>query len=611
VSRTIRDWQRAGVTLKVEVATSGALVVGGNQTDIPFDSGGSYGAPAGWRVGEYYGGEPVAGSETAYNFTTATQVFSVSAKTVPTSRKNAGAWSPSFAITPGFRYQIGVQARRMDGKAVSERSITLETSANGGASWQYYTGSQGFPALTDWEDVLQTGSTLGAGRTLARIQLLGAPPYDSLGLWGTQFQKLYVRQLDLEPPPLTWRDITCDVRSLGIRYGRERFTNRYDVSTMGLELINDEGEYSFHSPHPFGLQPGRQVRVSATYKGVTYPQAFHVLDTITDGYSMEGHVISRWQCVDPTTTLSNAETKTFNSEGNKSGQRIAKLLDQVGYVPRITDTGQWYCQTVTASGRSVRDECGVTADSEGGNFFADRQGNCVYKDRTWQTTDTNLQHVMADLVGYPHVGVMPVVDDTPTDPTAPIICTNELVTDWSLARVINYVELANAGGNAKTFSDPTSMKTYGPQTYQRMDFVLRGENELAIRADDIMSGYSDPVLRVNSVGYAPGVSAAWEFTLGVFLNWLVRVWYTHPTNYWGFAVCVHVQSIEHRITPDDWSTTMAVDLPESFAELEWASANGWDEGTWDETLWDQGDEKAGAQWDEGYKWNAPNTKWGI
>jgi hypothetical protein len=84
----------------------------------------------------------------------------------------------------------------------------------------------------------------------------------------------------------------------------------------------------------------------------------------------------------------------------------------------------------------------------------------------------------------------------------------------------------------------------------------------------------------------PPESTAWPWTLGVFLNWLVRVWYTHPVHFWGYAVCLHVQSIEHRITPDDWFTMLAVDRPESFTELLWAS-NGWDTGLWDEALWDQ------------------------
>ena len=581
---SIRDWQKQGVTLTVELATSGALTVGGNSIQFPFNSGRVGGAPVGWTAGEY----PFPGDTSKYNYTTASNVFSVSAKTMPIETRYAGIWSQSFTIIPGFRYQVAVQARLMAGKTPTNYTVNLDYSYDGGSTWLNYIGA-GNVAQANWQDVLGVGAQpIPSGYTLGRLTLWGSPPQGNLGMWGTQFQGLYVTQLDLAPPSIVWHDITCDVQSLGIRYGRERFTNRYDVASLAIQLLNNDGQYSFHDPHPLGLQPGRQVRVTATYKGKTYPLAFHVLDSITDGYTLDGRVISQWQCVDPTTVLSNANVATsqaYNLIGG--GKRIGVLLDQVGYVPRLLDPGTFWLQQIIASGSSVRDECGLTADSEGGNFFADRQGNCVYKDRNWRATDTHLTQVQADLVGYPAEGsVMPIVDDTPTAPGAPLICTRELVTDWSLARVVNLVTLAKAGGNAQTFEDKTSQKQYGPHTYQRLDFVLENDSDLPIRAADIMSNYTDPVLRVNSVAYAPGVSGAWEWTLGVFLNWLVRVWYSHPTEFWGFAVCVHIQSVEHRITPDDWYTTLTVDLPESFTEVVWAPTSGWDAGIWDEALWD-------------------------
>ena len=603
---TIRDWQLAGITIKVEVATSGALVVGKNQTDIPFNTGGTNGAPYGWSPGEY-SSSGNAGNTSKYNFTTQQGTFSVSVVT-PGDGKYAGIWGPVYTAVPGYRYQIGVQARQMASKDQSSRDVVLETSSNGGNTWSIYTGSQGVIATSDWEDILATGNAMPAGMTMMRPRLIGGPNLNNAAYWGTQFQNLYIRQLDLAPPALTWRDISCDVMGLGIRYGRERFTNRYDVSTLVVDLLNDDGEYTYHSNHPFGLQPGRQVRVTAQYKGVTYPLAFHVIDTLNEGYTIDGHSLSHWNCVDPTTVLSNVTVATNSGPvAYPSGTRINMLLDQVGYIPRLIDTGKWNTQKVTGSNRTIRDECGVTADSEGGNFFADRSGNCVYKDRSWLTTDPNLTQVTADLLAMP-AGDLPYVDDIPNQPNSAVICTDELNTDWSLDRVINVVSLANAGGVARNYSDPNSVKTYGPQTYQRMDFVLWSDSDLDTRANDIMSGYSDPVLRVNSVGFAPGISQEWEWTLGVFLNWLVRVWYEHPINGWGFAVCVHVQSIEHRISPSDWSTTMSVDLPQQFAELEF-NDYGWDMGNWDEAIWDQM-QVAGALWNNAQNWNDPNTSWG-
>lgn len=612
MAATIRDWQQHGVTLKVELATSGGLVIGGTLTEKPFVTGGEYGAPLGYDAGEYFSGN--AGNEGAYNWTTVndTGIFSVSNKVAGT--RSAGLWGSSFPITPGATYQVGIQARQMAGKATSDRSFTLETSNNGGSTWFYRAGvsSTGAQAQPDWEPLLDQ-AVIPAGHSLGRFIIMGGPEGSTAVLWGTQFRGLFLKQLDVAPPPITWMDISCDVQSIAVRYGRERFTNRYDVSTLQIDLVNNEGLYSFHNPHPFGLAPGRQVRVTATYNSVTYPLAFHVLDSMVDTYSLQGNVIAHWACTDPTSILSKTPVQSNTSQyPDGGGERIGILLDQVGYAPRLLDANVWNMQAIAASGRTIRDEAGVTADSEGGNFFADRVGNCVYKNRNWASTDTNLTEVTADLVSYPHSGGgMPLVDNVPTKSTAPIICTTELATDWSLDRVINEVSLANAGGTAQVFVDEESMKQYGPQTYQRHDFVLWSDYYLQFRAADIMTGYAEPVLRVNSVGFAPGMSGAWEWTLSVFLNWLVRVWYSHPTEFWGYAICVHVQSVEHRITPTDWETTMSVDVPTSFVELEWSSINGWDGGLWDEALWDQGDETAGALWTSGYTWSNPTSKWGI
>jgi len=613
---SIRDWQKHGVTLKVELATSGSLIVGNNETKIPFNTGGSYGAPVGWRPGQWNQStdDIYAGSETLYNHTTSAGVYSCSAKnaTPPTGRW-AGIWSdPTWVwpVTPGHRYQIGVQARQMAGKAQSLHQEIMMVAASAAGPWVDYIDPATAYASTEWEDISYTGPAMPADKTVARLMLVCSYPSVSVSEFGVQWQGLYMRELDLEAPPLTWVDITCDVQAMNVRYGRERFTNRYDVSTMQLDMLNTSGKYTYHQNHPLNLAPGRQVRVTATYEGIEYPLAFHVLDSLTDGYSIDGHVISRWSLTDPTAILSNKTTASsvlaFGSQ--KAGGRINTILDQIGYLPRLIDEGNFYMQHIVASGRSLRDEAGITADSEGGNFFADRLGNVVYKDRDWQAEDSNLNTVTADLVGQPHWGDMPQVDEIPTDPEAPLICFNELQTGWSLDRVINIVSLANVNGTVQEFVDEASMKKYGPFTYTRHDFVTNSTN-LPIRAADIMTGYADPVLRVNSVAYAPGVSGAWEWTLAAFLNWMVRVWYSHPTEDWGYAVCVHIQSIEHRISPKDWLTTLVVDLPASFRELEW-SDHGWDMDEWDGTLWDQTDVEDYAKWSSDYYWSDPLSLWG-
>src|SRR5580765_249691 len=84
---TVRDWQLHGVDLKIEVATSGALTIGGTQTDMPFQTGGVGGKPLGWS--------DTAADPSLYNYTTAQNVFSISVKAIPAQITYAGISSPS------------------------------------------------------------------------------------------------------------------------------------------------------------------------------------------------------------------------------------------------------------------------------------------------------------------------------------------------------------------------------------------------------------------------------------------------------------------------------------------------------------------------------------
>ena len=258
---------------------------------------------------------------------------------------------------------------------------------------------------------------------------------------------------------------------------------------------------------------------------------------------------------------------------------------------------------------------GVTADSEGGSVFADRDGKIVYKDRTWETVDANLNKVTADLVASEHVDVLPIIDTIPNQPGSPMICPFELQTDWAKDRLMNTVTLANAGGTAQTFVDADSQLKYGVATYQRNDYVqyvpdanLNGY--LATRANDLMSGYAVPVQRVNSVTFRPALfPGGWDWALSVFLNWLVRVWYTNPINGWGYATVTHVQAIEHQVTIDDWVIRISLDRQISFATYT-NVPNGWDGGLWDEALWDETAVPRGSLWGSGAKWNDPLSTWG-
>lgn len=604
-------WAELGVAVTAEVATSGDIIIGGTQTALPFVSGGPSGVPLGWLA--------VNGSAgaAAVNRTTDTSLnrFSISNAA---GVSNAGSYwggEAYFTVKEAFKYRVSVNARVMDGKQGGRYSfvvssykagvfVKIESQVNGDAStdWQTFTLVTGFLAagVDQLRISLQAGSQLGAAQSVT---------------WGVQYNDLGWVEEAPAPPAIEWHDLTCDVQGLAVRYGRERFTSRYDVATATLVLKNESGDYTYRVDHPFGFRPGRLLRVNAHYQGTDYPLYYGVIQSIGESYTFEGQVLTNVSLADPTSLYSNTPTpgvggQSWNSQ--LSGWRINTLLTAVGYKDRAVDAGQFRMQDITPSDRSLRDELGVTADSEGGSVFADRTGRIVYKDRTWLTTDPRLMQVQANLLAQPDLDSQPP-DQIPTSSDAVDVCVNELNTEWSLERVINLLSLANAGYTAETFSNEQSQRDYGIYTYSRTDFVnddyysdLYGY--LATRANDIMGGYSEPVLRVTSISFKPGPDT-FKFALSVFLNWLVRVWYLHPFNNWGYTVVLHVQSIEHKVTPTGWETTLTVDLPAGFTEWGGQSVNGWDGGKWDQALWDQGNDVV-TYWNSGQKWNDPAVKWG-
>jgi hypothetical protein len=321
--------------------------------------------------------------------------------------------------------------------------------------------------------------------------------------------------------------------------------------------------------------------------------------------------------VDISSLLANITVATVTSESSTflSGDRLAMLSASAGWLPQnlFTQQGVYIQQTILANGRTVRDEMGLIADSEGGFFYADRLGRLVYVDRNGASTNSRWNTVQAELLAEcpPDDGSLPLVDVIPTRSGAPIVHLQSFVTDWSRDRVVNDIQLANQGGSAFQVVDQTSQSKYGPRTYQRLDFLNDNTHPeyLLERSQDFMDGYTDAVMRVNSVTFRPSKADPnlYYFTLMAFLNDLVRVRYTHPTEGWGYSLVSHVQSVEHTITPSDWECKFELDQIEAFNRWDGAmGGTGWDDAIWDEGRWDG---KQTGQWNRTAKWSDGISVW--
>ena len=585
------NWIDAGYKLWLSVSTDGDIVSLGNRTDYPFTPNGSAAAPLGWTAYLANGG-----LLTHVNWTTQDGRFSIS--NVGQSNSHAGSWYGiyrDFPVTAGNRYIIQFQTRVMQDKTRAWRLLRWQLN---GAGPQ--TGAHA-PAQDDWEQ-MSYPITVAAGTTFLRLYLIAYPywedPTNETTDWGIQFQNFAIIEMQPTYPDPTFRDVSCDVNQLTTRYGRSHYTSRFDVAAASVGIVNNDGEWVYSSAHPWGLRPGRFVMVEITEpnSSTRYPMFYGLIDKITDGFTRDGRSMAILECVDNSSLLSNwnVPSSTDIQESHQSGNRIRRLAESAGWLTQLMqlEDGVFYQQAILANGRTVRDEMGLCADSEGGYFFCDRNGKLRYYDRNGPSTVRTWGYVQAELLAecVPRSG-LPIVDAVPDETTKPIIDLQSLDTDWDRSRVINDIQLANQGGSAFQLTDDISKRKYGPRTHQRMDFLNANTRPdyMNLRLHDYIDGWTEAMLRVNRVSWRPNVYDKPEslWAIKAFLNDLVRIRYEHPTELWGFAVVPHIQSIAHSFTLDDWEIVLEVDQPLSFAE--WDSAQpgyGWDDAIWDTNLWD-------------------------
>jgi len=605
----MKAWHDSGVDVKVEISTKGD-VINNRRSDFQFIDSNADHMPDGWG----YTWNTSGNSVPLATDVTADGTFGEKIQQWPGSGgSNIWAIGPAIPVTLGCTYRFYADVATFDGSTAPSPSGVgyRQYNSAGSAIWSSSNNGTVTPS-SEWAQVASEVSVLQSGAaTIAPILNSGM---QVSGISGARFRNCYVVESAPATTDFGWRDITCDVKSITVRHGREKYTERYDAASILIGVDNRDGEYRYADPHPFNFRPGRLIRITAIYNSVSYPMAYGTIDSIGDAYDIDGKQITAITAYDVTTLAANQTVPYLtgdmgyinNYSFSSGGKRITALLDVFGYPLRSIDLGGWNQQDVDSSGRSIRDEIGISSDSEGGNFYAERDGRIMYRDRTWASRDSHLTTVTANLTARTHDGWAPV-DTIPTDPNAPTVCPNALITEWNQSRIINEVSLANAGGNARVFSNTDSKIQYGVKAYQRHDFVNRYSSDLATRANDYLDGYGDAVLRLNSVSFNASEASAWIWTLTVFLNWLIRVTYHHPYESWGWTIVTHTQSVEHRITPKSWVVSMALDQPVAY--IDEGIASGWDIAIWDQDLWDEyGSEP--AYWSSGQLWNDPLTIWG-
>lgn len=390
------SWLDQGVICRLYISTSGDFVRLGTKTDYPFTAGGG-GYPSGWT--QYLNTGALA---TDVSWTTSYGRFSIANADAANVHdgKHYGIYR-DFNIIGNKRYLVTCQARTTQGRTYAIRYFSYAVPAGGSRInsqiWTY----------PDWEDM--AWNVTNVSDSTMRIYLFAAPYLsDPAGRkvdanWGIQFTNFAITEIESSYPAPTWHEVTCDVKSIQTHYGRDKFTGRYDVASANISINNDDGEFTYREVHPWNLRPGRFIKATLTESGgQTFATYYGLIDSLNGGYSLDGHVITTLSCVDVSSLLSNINVPTYGSEATTyvSGGRFKALLNASGWIPSMysVDAGTFVQQHILATARTIRDELGLIADSEGCLFYTDRSGILTYRDRSSLDNITLWNTVQAELL---------------------------------------------------------------------------------------------------------------------------------------------------------------------------------------------------------------------
>lgn len=578
------SWLDQGAKVRVYIATNSDALNTGRRTTYPFGTPNGNGVPAGWT--RYTEGDLPDFAHVTMSVKG--RRFNMSnARTIVTLDTRYGIYR-QFNINDAANYYVfTVQARTMKNKDPGLRGFRgYEVPGNSTEFWKERLTQEAFELVAAPIGTVAAGTTAMEVRLFTGDNTLGGNPVPTQP-WGVQFANPAILVTPKNPPAVNWHEITCDVKECQTRYGRERYTSRYEVAVFSIVVNNASGQYSYQVPHPWNLRPGRWCKGTITVPGSSteQPLFYGLIDSLQDGFDIDGTVISTITVVDPSNIVANVDTPTLADSSNSSTNswlRARDLLYSQGLrnYSSDMDPNPFTQQAVYANGSSVRDSICVTAESEGARYFTDRSGIHNFMSRYYYPSTDNT--VTANLLAGNIPTPLPSIDGVPDLPGAPVVCCNELDTDWARDRVINIVSIANVGGTAQVYEDSESQGLNGPYTYQRHDYVNWDDFDYYSdwRAEDILGLYKDAKLRVDAAAFSPIVNDCWPWLSTVWLNNLVRVWYLHPTQGWGFAVVTHIQSIVHTIGTKNWRTRFTLDQPYIFTRFTFSSV-GWDVGRWD------------------------------
>jgi hypothetical protein len=395
-----------------------------------------------------------------------------------------------------------------------------------------------------------------------------------------------------------WTDITCDVRGIEIKRGKQnaKVDGGVETGTLDFDIDNRDGQWSkfidnslLHDGSSFvpALTSGVGIRVTSkdlTTNAVTW-HFFGQIETWRQDWTEVDNIV-HVTCVDGWKNFvqQSGAPWTPGPQGQGVNQRMVSLLGRTGWdfaQPVYVHPGSIVCigsvlvgnyeTGLVLSTSSVSEEMLKTALSDGGKCFLDADGSFVYLNRNWNAPGTPTAAINPYISGQPArpaqvlvAGAMPLFGDwCHTPPGANELPYSDLVWEYDGNNVIGTIVVAHP--DAPQTRDPagtalppawglagsTRTSPQGRPVVTMGDLRFYYPAEADALANYYVSQYSDSYIAVRTLEVHPQLDARlWDVAPRLRIGDHFRVLRREPQNTLDLEVVL--EGVHLTITPEPW-----------------------------------------------------------
>jgi len=300
-------------------------------------------------------------------------------------------------------------------------------------------------------------------------------------------------------------DVSDQVNYIQTQSGRSALADQFQTGTLTLRIVDQNGDFNptnVTGPYYELLTPMKKVQITATHLNVTYPIFSGFITSYVNQQPKDATEVAYTtiSAVDAMRLAQNAQISTVagSSAGDLSGTRINEILDQISWpaTARVIDAGQTTLQADPGTARTSLNAMQTVADSEYGAFYADFNGDFVFKDRATAVSS---------------------IGDTPTvfqDAGAGIRYAN---ATWLLNDdlIFNSATVSRTGGTPQTATNAASIAKYFIHSYNLQDLLMETDAVALDYARAYVSSRQETSIRCDAIeldlytpNYDTGIVAA-------------------------------------------------------------------------------------------------------